>query len=147
MKSFFEDGVYEEITNRISKLEATTNPEWGKMGVGQMLFHCQMPLNIILEKETYGVKPNWLVNLLFKKSMYSDKLWRKNLPTAPGFRITDTKDFETEKQVITNLIDELHGHREREDWQPHPAFGKLTKEQWGKMQYKHLDHHLRQFGV
>ncbi|MGV6830866.1 MAG: DUF1569 domain-containing protein [bacterium] len=147
MKSFFEDGVYEEITNRINKLEANTNPEWGKMGVGQMLFHCQMPLSIILEKETYGVKPNWLVNLLFKKSMYSDKLWRKNLPTAPGFRITDTKDFETEKQVITNLIDELHGHREREDWQPHPAFGKLTKEQWGKMQYKHLDHHLRQFGV
>ena len=55
MKSFFEDGVYDELTNRINALNATTKPQWGKMAVGQMLYHCQMPLNIILEKETYGV--------------------------------------------------------------------------------------------
>jgi hypothetical protein len=147
MKSFFEDSVYEEITSRLNQIEKDTKPQWGKMNAGQMFHHCQMPLNIILEKEDYGVKPNWLVNLLFKKSMYSDKLWRKNLPTAPGFKIKDEKDFDAEKKEITTLIDELNKQRERNDWQPHPAFGKLTKDQWGKMQYKHLDHHLRQFGV
>ncbi|WP_299115248.1 DUF1569 domain-containing protein [uncultured Winogradskyella sp.] len=147
MKSFFEDGVYNEISTRINNLNEDTKAQWGKMNPGQMLHHCQMPLNIILEKEDYGVKPNWLVNLLFKKSMYSDKLWRKNLPTAPGFKITDDKNFEAEKVEIIALINELNTQREREDWQPHPAFGKLTKDQWGKMQYKHLDHHLRQFGV
>lgn len=147
MKSFFEKGVYEEIKGRIEKLTIDTQPNWGKMNTGQMLHHCQMPLNIILEKEDYGVKPNWLVNLLFKKSMYSDKLWRKNLPTAPGFKIQDERDFDKEHSHILNLLEELNAQKEREDWQPHPAFGKLTKEQWGKMQYKHLDHHLRQFGV
>ncbi|MCA0133610.1 DUF1569 domain-containing protein [Winogradskyella alexanderae] len=147
MKSFFEDGVYEEITSRINKLDKSTQPKWGRMNVSQMLHHCQMPLNIILEKKDYGVKPNWLVNLLFKKAMYSDKLWRKNLPTAPGFKITEEKDFEQEKCEIVNLINELNNQKDRQDWQPHPAFGKLTKDQWGKMQYKHLDHHLRQFGV
>jgi hypothetical protein len=147
MQSFFEEGVYDELSSRLNKLNKDTSAIWGKMNVGQMLYHCQMPLNIILEKENYGVKPNWLVNLLFKKSMYSDKPWRKNLPTAKGFAITDEKDFDTEKQAITNLIDELNSQRERNDWQPHPAFGKLTKDQWGKMQYKHLDHHFRQFGV
>ncbi|WP_111685512.1 DUF1569 domain-containing protein [Winogradskyella tangerina] len=147
MKSFFEDGVYDEITSRINQLNKDTQPVWGKMNVGQMLYHCQMPLNIILEKEDYGVKPNWLINLLFKKSMYSDKLWKKNLPTAPGFKITAEKDFETEFNKISGLLNELNTQRNKEEWQPHPAFGKLTKEQWGKMQYKHLDHHLRQFGV
>jgi len=147
MKSFFEDGVYDEISSRLNTLNKDTSANWGKMNIGQMLYHCQMPLNIILEKEDYGVKPNWLINLLFKKSMYSDKLWRKNLPTAPGFKITDEKDFDTEKKAITNLIDELNTHRERGDWRPHPAFGKMTKDEWGKMQYKHLDHHFRQFGV
>ena len=147
IKSFFEDGVYDEISSRLNTLNKDTSANWGKMNTGQMLFHCQMPLNIILEKENYGVKPNWLINLLFKNSMYSDKLWRKNLPTAPGFKIIDEKDFDTEKKAITNLIDELNTHRERDDWQPHPAFGKMTKDQWGKMQYKHLDHHFRQFGV
>jgi len=147
MKSFFEDGVYDEISSRLNKLNKDTSATWGKMNVGQMLNHCQMPLNIILEKEDYGVKPNWLINLLFKKSMYSDKLWKKNLPTAKGFAIKDEMDFDIEKEAITNLIDELNTQRERNDWQPHPAFGKLTKDQWGKMQYKHLDHHFRQFGV
>lgn len=147
MKSFFEDGVYEEISSRLNTLNENTPSQWGKMNVAQMLYHCQMPLNIILEIEDYGVKPNWLVNLLFKKSMYSDKLWKKNMPTAKGFAVTDTKDFNTEKAAIIKLLDALNSKRELEEWQPHPAFGKLTKTQWGKMQYKHLDHHLRQFGV
>lgn len=147
MKSFFEDGVYDEISSRLSQLQEDTEPNWGKMNASQMLHHCQMPLNIILEKEDYGVKPNWLVNLLFKKSMYSDKLWRKNMPTAPGFKINEDKDFETEKKGITELINLLNSLRDKNDWQAHPAFGKLTKAQWGKMQYKHLDHHFRQFGI
>lgn len=147
MKSFFENTVYSEISTRINNLKEDTQAQWGKMTPAQMLHHCQMPLNIILEKEDYGVKPNWLLNLLFKKSMFSDKLWRKNMPTAPGFRITEDKNFKAEKTEIISLINELNAQREREDWQPHPAFGKLTKDQWGKMQYKHLDHHLRQFGV
>lgn len=147
MKSFFDEGAYDEILSRLNKLNKETPAVWGKMNVGQMLNHCQMPLNIILEKENYGVKPNWLINLLFKKSMYSDKLWKKNLPTAKGFAIKDEKDFETEKQAISNLINELNAQRKRNDWQPHPAFGAMTKNQWGKMQYKHLDHHFRQFGV
>ncbi|MBT8245211.1 DUF1569 domain-containing protein [Winogradskyella sp.] len=147
MKSFFEDGVYNEIASRINNLNENTNSKWGKMNVGQMLHHCQMPLNIILEKDSYGVKPNWLVNLFFKKSMYNDKYWRKNMPTVPRFKIVSNKDFTTEKAEILKLLNELNDQRKREDWQPHPAFGKLSKEQWGKMQYKHLDHHLRQFEV
>lgn len=147
MKSFFDDGVYEEISFRLNKLSGDSQPNWGKMSCAQMLNHCQKPLNTILEKEDYGLKPNWLVNLLFKKSMYSDKLWRKNMPTAPKFIIKENKDFETEIAQMRQLLKELHSERNREQWQPHPAFGKLTKDQWGKMQYKHLDHHFRQFGV
>jgi hypothetical protein len=29
----------------------------------------------------------------------------------------------------------------------HPAFGPLTPAQWGALSFRHLDHHLRQFGV
>lgn len=147
MKSFFEDGVYEELVSRIDKLTMGTSANWGKMNPSQMLYHCQIPLNIILEKNDYNLKPNWLINFFFKKSMYSDKEWRKNMPTAKGFAIKDNKDFEEEKKVIKELLNELHGKREKTRWKAHPSFGELTKEQWGKMQYKHLDHHLRQFGV
>lgn len=147
MKSFFEPGVYEELVSRIENLKQGTPAYWGKMDTSQMLYHCQIPLNIILEKKHYNLKPNWLINFIFKKSLYSDKQWRKNMPTAKDFIIRDKKDFNKEKKALQDLLTELNGKREKTNWKAHPAFGELTKEQWGKMQYKHLDHHLRQFGV
>lgn len=147
MKSIFNETAFQEIKTRLSNLNENTTRRWGKMTHGQMAHHCQTPLNIILEKKKYNLKPNWFVNLLFKKSMYSNKLWRKNMPTPPSFRETTPRNFSQEKATLETLLDELYTHRERENWQPHPAFGKMTKEQWGKMQYKHLDHHFRQFDV
>jgi hypothetical protein len=32
-------------------------------------------------------------------------------------------------------------------WPVHPAFGQLSARGWGVLTYRHLDHHLRQFGV
>ncbi|WP_411768648.1 DUF1569 domain-containing protein [Winogradskyella sp. A3E31] len=147
MKSIFDDGVHEQVKTRIEKLEPHTNAQWGKMDVAQMLHHCQMPLNIVLQKNTYGLKPNWFAKTFFKKSMYSDTLWKKNMPTLKLFRITDEREFSKEKEALLSLTEELNAERNKSEWQAHPTFGKLTKDQWGKMQYKHLDHHLRQFGV
>ncbi len=147
MKSIFSPETHQEVLNRIENLNDNSQPIWGKMTVGQMACHCQTPLNVILEKEDYGLKPNWIVNLLFKKSMYNDKSWSKNMPTPKRFKVTDPKDFNQEKQQLVNLINELHTHKDKTNWQPHPAFGAFTKDQWGQMQYKHLNHHLSQFGV
>ena len=147
MKSLFEPEAFSEIKERLANLNETSPKQWGKMTPGQMVHHCQGPLNIILEKVDYGFKPNWLAKLFFKKSLYSDKLWRKNLPTPRQFRETEEKDFAKEKHQLEALIIELSAQRERTDWKPHPGFGRFTKDQYGKMQYKHLDHHFRQFGV
>jgi hypothetical protein len=84
---------------------------------------------------------------IFKKSMYSDKLWKKNMPTPKRFRMVESYDFSNEKQKLSDLIDAFHARKNDDHWQPHPMFGDFTKEQWGQMQYKHLDHHFRQFGV
>ena len=147
MKSILEENSFNEIKNRLSQLQEDTPRQWGKMTPAQMACHCQGPLNIMLQKEDYGLTPNWLVNLLFKKSMYSDKLWRKNLPTVKIFKQTEDKNFEQEVTKLNSLINELGGQLDRDSWGKHPAFGDMTNEQWGKMQYKHLDHHLRQFGL
>ena len=147
MKSLFDQSTYNEVRSRLDALTQNSERAWGKMTPGQMLAHCQAPLNIVLEKEDYGFKPNWLVNLLFKKSMYNDKPWRKNLPTAKPLKQTEPRDFTKEKAKLEALLDEFEEQRNRTEWPPHPSFGKFTKQQIGQMQYKHLDHHLTQFGV
>lgn len=83
----------------------------------------------------------------FKKNMYSDKPWKHNLPTAPGFKVLDKRDFLEEKHKLVSLVNDFHEERVKKTRDPHPAFGHLTYDQWGQVQYKHLDHHLRQFGV
>ncbi len=147
MQSLFEESIQNEIENRIHKLSNSSTPAWGKMNVSQMFNHCQFPLKIALKKEHPELKPSLLAKLFFKKAMYNDKPWRKNLPTHSKLKVEDQKDFEKEKKELLGLITEFSNQREKKDWDPHPMFGKFTPEQWGKMQYKHLDHHLQQFNV
>jgi len=100
----------------------------------------------LFEADTFSEIKNILANLS-EKSIYSDKPWRNGLPSASGFKVTDEKDFNKEKEVLESMINAFHEKKSQTEWNPHPVFGKFTAEQWGKMQYKHLDHHLRQFGV
>ena len=147
MKSIFETADFSEIKNRLNNLSDTSERQWGKMTPSQMAHHCQGPLNIMLEKVDYGFKPNWLAKVFFKKSLYSDKLWKKNMFTPKQFRETEPRDFSKELQALESLIDEAGTQKDKSEWNPHPGFGHFTAAQWGQMQYKHLDHHFRQFGI
>ena len=147
MKSIFDESAYDEIKSRINQLNEYSEAQWGKMNVGQMVWHCQGPFNIMLQKEDYGLKPNLLAKVFFKKSLYNDKLWRKGLPTAKFLKPREDKNFNEEVGVLETLVDETFSQRDKTEWEPHPGFGYFTAQQWGQMQYKHLDHHLRQFGV
>lgn len=149
MKSLFDNQAYDEILARINQLSKSSERQWGKMEVGQMLHHCQFPLKISLGRYSMG-KPSPLLKFMgkfFKKSLYNDKPWRQGLPTARGLKVVDDKDFNEEKKALLGLINDFHKEKDKKEWDPHPAFGTFTPEQWGQMQYKHLDHHLRQFNV
>ncbi|MDX2045768.1 MAG: DUF1569 domain-containing protein [Chitinophagaceae bacterium] len=146
VKNLFDTSVKKEIIDRINKLSPQTLRQWGKMDVAQMLAHCQMPMGVALGK--HKLKGSFIIKLLgpfFKKTLYNDKPFKRSLPTDKSFVITDAKDFEKEKNSLIDMINSFtEGNMTSE---PHPFFGKLTKEEWSKGTYKHLDHHLQQFGV
>ncbi|MGF1558729.1 MAG: DUF1569 domain-containing protein [Flavobacteriaceae bacterium] len=146
MKSIFEEASYKEILGRLDQLHENSARKWGKMTVGQMVWHCQFPFIIGIKNKNKG-NGNIFARLFFKKAMYNDRLWRKNLPTLPELKTKEPKDFYTERNKLATLVNEFYALSDREEWNPHPIFGKFTKDQWGKMEYKHLDHHLTQFGV
>ena len=147
MKSIFDEKVYNEIVSRVNNLNANSIGQWGKMTIAQMVWHCQIPLKVAIKNKKTDKKGNPLIRWFFKKSLYNDKPWRKNLPTSSFAKAKEDKDFDTEFEILQKLIQEVYNARDRKDWNPHPIFGSFTPQQWGQMQYKHLDHHLRQFGV
>ena len=150
MKDIFKKEVTDEVINRINSLTPNSKPEWGKMTVGQMLAHCSVTYEMIYTDK--HPKPNSFVRFflkaLVKNAVVNEKPYPKNGRTAPQFVITDDRDFEKEKEQLNSYImktQELGGSY-FENKESH-SFGSLTKVEWNNMFYKHLDHHLRQFGV
>ena len=149
MKNLFDTDTYSEITQRINSLSPESQRQWGKMNVAQMLAHCKEAFKVPLsDKKMPRMFIGLLIGWAFKKKLYNEDPWKKNLPTAPNFIIKDERDFEKEKQELTRMIDKFHTAGPRNVGKfPHPMFGSFTSEQWGMSMYKHLDHHLKQFGV
>ena len=147
MKSLFNNETHAEIIARLGNLREDSERLWGKMTTGQMCWHCQYPLKLAIKNKENTSKGNWFIKLFFKKSLYNDKPWRKNLPTSPQLKASEPKDFKEERDKLKSLVNDFHALKGRELWHPHPIFGTFTKEQWGQLSYKHLDHHLTQFGV
>ena len=149
MKNLFDPETYNEVINRMNALTPDTQHQWGKMDVAQMLAHCKEAFKVPLsEKKMPRMFMGLLIGWVFKKKLYNDDPWKKNLPTAPNFIIKDERDFATEKTELTELVNRFHnGGTEKVGLFPHPMFGTYTSEQWGQSMYKHMDHHLRQFGV
>lgn len=146
VKNLFDAAVKQDIIDRINKLTPDAQRHWGKMDVAQMLAHCQMPLGVAVGK--HKLKSSFLIGLigpLFKKKLFNDKPFTQNLPTDKSFKIANPRDFEKEKQNLIQMINDFSETTMSNE--RHPFFGKLTKEQWSKGSWKHLDHHLRQFGV
>jgi len=147
VKNLLDPAARIEIIARINKLSPQSQAQWGKMNVSQMLAHLQMPLGVALG--THKLKRT-LAGMIFgpiaKPMLYNSKPTRKNLPTDKSFVMTGTeKDFEVEKNKLIAMIDNFSESNIVDE--PHPFFGKLNKVQWSKGMWKHIDHHLEQFGV
>jgi hypothetical protein len=150
MKNIFYKEDATEIVNRINRLTSTTKQLWGKMSVSQMLAHCNVTYEFVYEEK--HPKPNpfmkFILMAFVKNAVVNDIPYKKSLRTAPAFIMNDDKNFEDEKNRLTNFI--LRTQDLGEDYfdgKESRSFGKLSKSEWNNMFYKHLDHHLNQFGV
>lgn len=86
-----------------------------------------------------------LIGPLFKSLLVNAKPFKRGIATDKSFIIADSRDFEVEKSKLIDMVN--HFTPEAMVDEPHPIFGKMTKEEWSKGTWKHLDHHLQQFGV
>src|SRR4051794_17556862 len=149
MKNIFNHMHTAEVLKRIDKLSPNSQPQWGKMDVAQMLAHYSSFQDIAMGN---SFPPrSWLgiiVGRFAKQIIYNDKILPHNMSTIPTILIADDREFETEKEKLKQKIITFQNNGpEKCTTHPHPFFGKLTSEQWGKGIYKHLDHHLKQFEV
>ncbi len=146
VKNLLDPATKQDIVDRINKLTPTSKALWGKMNAEQMLTHLQMPIGVAFG--THQLKGNFIIKLigpLFKSVLYNEKPYKHGLPTDKSFIITGSRDFENERNKLLAMIDRFDETSIVNE--KHPVFGKFTREQWSKATWKHIDHHLQQFGV
>lgn len=151
MKNLFEETAVSEMKTRLGRLGPQSERRWGKMTVAQMLAHCSVSMQwavgeIVPEKGALSAR---LLGRLVKPMVFrNESPLRKNSPTAKSLIVADERDLGTERERLSGLIDRFAaGGVVGCTKNPHSFFGKMTPEEWATLMYKHLDHHLRQFGV
>jgi len=151
IKNIFDKQVSEEIISRINRLTPDTKPQWGKMNVGQMLAHCNVTYRYTYEPEQFK-RPNafmkFLLKTFIKKYVTSEKPYQRNGRTAPEFIMTESKNVDAERNMLIENIRKTQQLGERFfEGKENFSFGKMTAKEWNILFYKHLHHHLTQFGV
>ena len=150
LPNIFSRNVSDDVIRRINTLSPQTQANWGKMTVDQMLAHVNVSYEMAFEDK--HPKPNFFMRLILKsfvkKIVTNETPYKRNSQTAPAFLIRDVRNFELEKSRLIGFINKTQKLGEAHfDGKESLSFGALTKTEWNNMFYKHLDHHLTQFGA
>jgi len=149
MTTLFDPAVRQGILDRLANLTPDAPRQWGKMSAEQMLAHCSRAMeagtgDLPLRQSFIGK----VFAPFARKTFLSEKPFSRNSPTDPHFVVRDEKDFAKEKAHLTALIGRFCQAGPAEAGKhPHSFLGKISGDDWGLVMYKHLDHHLRQFGA
>ncbi len=149
MNSIFDPVSNATMIARIQSLTPESKPLWGKMNAAQMCKHCTLAIDVAFDK--MDLKINFLMKLLgklLKKKVFYGGEMGKNSPTAKEFMITSEEELEkTKAEFISNFSRFATEGKSSIKTMNHPFWGKMTYEDWDALMWKHVDHHLRQFGV
>ena len=149
MKTLFDPVEYNDVVRRLESIGPGSARQWGKMTAAQMMEHCARAVEMAIGrppmKQAFIGK---LIGWAFKSGFLGPKDFPKNSPTGPSLIIQDEPDLARTKARLETLLAEFHSLGTRGcEGHVHGFFGRLSGEEWGVTQRKHLDHHLRQFGV
>lgn len=148
MKSIVDQSTRTELVERIALVNENSKAVWGKMNAFQMVRHCVLWDEMVFGKKQYK---RMFIGRIFgrvalKGILKDEAPFKRNSPTVPGFAIKETGgDFSSEKAKWIGLL-QAYAQFTSDDF-VHPFFGKMNHVQVGQLAYKHIDHHLRQFGV
>ena len=150
MKNLFEAAKVEEVKERMALLSPDSKRLWGKMNAPQALAHCSAAMEMAVGDR---IPPRMLLGQIIGRmvkpmALGNDEPMRRNSPTVKGLVIQDERDLGMERERLCGLIDRFAAAGPKGcTTHPHSFFGRLTPKEWAILMYKHLDHHLRQFGV
>jgi hypothetical protein len=147
MKSLWEGQTREEIVSRVRTLSAEKRPQWGKLTAPQMLAHISDQIRMALGDVPARRGSGWMSVRPFNYLMIYVAPWPHGAKGPSEAFTTKAATWDSDLQKLLTLIQRFDEKRDQQSWPEHPLFGKLSGKDWAALSYKHLNHHLTQFGV
>ena len=148
MGSILNDADRKAICRRVGSVTNASVPKWGRMDVQAMLTHLRQSALMALGELPVAGKGKRAFQLFpIRYLLLNVAPFPKGAPTAPELLVPDVAPVDSIRSELLSLVERI-GAGPREGYGPvHPLFGRLSFREWGVATYKHMDHHLRQFGA
>ena len=149
MKSMWDGDAPGEMRDRLARIMPDRAAAWGRMTAPQMVCHLAESLKMAMGELQVAPKNLPIRFPPLKQLIVYYAPFPKNAPTAPELVARVPRDWPADVADLQALVDcfVARGGDARAVWPAHPAFGRLSRRAWGVLVYRHMDHHLRQFGA
>lgn len=134
------------LRERLARLSRTATPRWGAFTAPRMLAHVNDALRSATGELQVAAKPSPLRIFPLNVIVVRWLPFPRNAPTAPELLAREPADWAFETTVFERLLDQV-AHKPLDGaWPLHAAFGGLSGADWSLLQWRHIDHHFKQFG-
>jgi hypothetical protein len=148
MPTFWDSATRNDICERVGRLTPDTKARWGRFNAAQMVAHLNDAMR--MASGELHVPPKKLPIRFFplKQIILYVVPFPKGAPTAPLLLARcENADLAAEQAQFREIAERAAAKPPSDNWPDHPAFGTMSYKAWGKLVFKHTEHHLRQFGV
>lgn len=150
MRSIFHAPDLRELRDRLAALEPHSPRRWGRMTPQQAVCHLSDWLKAVLgDRPIPGKDPGLRIKLMRFIAFNTPIPWPRGFPTSP---MQDQEKGGTQPTAFAAdvaALDALMLRFAATDGiglQPHNRWGSMSRGMWGRYGYRHVNHHLRQFG-
>lgn len=148
MPSLFDPEARAAILERVSRLRPERAPVWGRFTAPEMVCHVSAGLRHGLGELETGPPSGPLSRFPLNWIAIHVLPWPKGKGKSPReFLATRPTTWAADVGTLRDLIARFGTRGPGAAWPASRVFGRISGRSWGVMEHKHLDHHLRQFGV
>ena len=147
MKSIWQDEATRELHERVGHLAWNAPAQWGSFTAPKMICHLADSLKMAMGDLKVAPKNLPIRFTPLKQLIIYVAPFPKGAPTAPELLARAPKEWAADVEDVQALLDRAASARTTDTWPEHPAFGALSTRAWGVLIFRHMNHHLKQFGA
>lgn len=148
MRTLWNQIDRDSLISRLERVAPGSRPRWGKFTATKMLAHVNDTLRMSLgQLRAKSTSTPFRLPIIKHLAVYFMP-WPKGAPTAPELlRRVDRANWEEERAAFPKVLAAFAGSSRGSPLPEHPLFGRLSHRAWGRLAWRHVDHHFRQFGA